>query len=397
MNVLVSSSQHFVLTADGELWVANAAESYQFWTRYLEVYDEVLLCVRATEQATPPSGWIQSSGPGVRPVPLPDFYGPLEYLQNYRTIQRIAQPLVQEVEAIQLRIPCPVGNRLWQLLESRRPYGIEVISDPYDVFAAGAIQHPLRPFFRWYFPHVLRQQCRRACAVSYVTAQALQQRYPPGKATLATSYSDVELADDAFCEAPRPLREKPRLRLVMVGHLNQLYKAPHILLDAFAQSLPQIDRELELIFVGDGQFRSQLEAQTQQLGVAEQVCFTGQLAARRDVIEQLDRADLFLLPSLTEGLPRAMVEAMARALPCIGSTAGGIPELLPAEDLVPPGNVTALAAKICEVVADPARMARMSSTNLTRVRDFHECALQERRVSFYQHVKKQTEAWLCNN
>ena len=112
------------------------------------------------------------------------------------------------------------------------------------------------------------------------------------------------------------------------------------------------------------------------------------------MIAQLDLADLFVLPSYQEGLPRAMVEAMARSLPCIGSTVGGIPELLQPEDMVPPGDAVALANKIREVVTDRDRMARMSARNLEKAKDYRNEVLQERRNEFYRYVREQTEAWL---
>jgi glycosyltransferase involved in cell wall biosynthesis len=89
-----------------------------------------------------------------------------------------------------------------------------------------------------------------------------------------------------------------------------------------------------------------------------------------------------------------MLEAMARGLPCIGSTVGGIPELLPAEDLVPPGDAVALAAKIREVAADPERMARMSARNLAKAEEYRDEALRERRLAFYRYVRESTETWI---
>ncbi len=123
--------------------------------------------------------------------------------------------------------------------------------------------------------------------------------------------------------------------------------------------------------------------------------FRGQLASGEPIRDELDRADLFLLPSRQEGLPRAMIEAMARALPCIGSTVGGIPELLPPEDMVPPGDADALARKISEIVSDPQRMQRMSARNLERAGDFQEDVLRERRIEFYRYVRERTENWLA--
>jgi glycosyltransferase involved in cell wall biosynthesis len=89
-----------------------------------------------------------------------------------------------------------------------------------------------------------------------------------------------------------------------------------------------------------------------------------------------------------------MIEAMGRALPCIGSTVGGIPELLAAEDLVPPGNAAALAAKIRECVTDPQRMGAMSTRNRAAAEEYHEDVLRGRRVAFYNEVQQRTTAWI---
>ena len=179
----------------------------------------------------------------------------------------------------------------------------------------------------------------------------------------------------------------------MIGSLSQLYKAPDVLIDAVAACTRE-GLDLRLTIVGDGKERPVLEARARALGLGPRVRFLGQLPAGEAVRAELDRADLFVLPSRQEGLPRAMVEAMARALPCIGSTVGGIPELLPPEDLVPPGDVGTLARKIREVVGDPDRMARMSARNLEKARQYGEDLLLERRVAFYRHIKACTQAWL---
>jgi len=138
----------------------------------------------------------------------------------------------------------------------------------------------------------------------------------------------------------------------------------------------------------------ELEAQVASLGLGERVHFCGHLLSSALVRYELDRADLFILPSRQEGLPRAMIEAMARSLPCIGSTVGGIPELLPSEDLVPPGDVVALASKIREVVTDSERIARMSARNLETAKEYRDEVLRERRNHFYRYVREMTEAWL---
>jgi glycosyltransferase involved in cell wall biosynthesis len=279
------------------------------------------------------------------------------------------------------------------LLRRGQPFALEVVGDPYDAFSPGALKHPLRPFLQHWFARELRQQCRRAIAAAYVTTEALQRRYPVGPHGRTFVFSDVHLSG-LMPQHPRPATRKTSWKLITVGSLEHLYKAQEVQIDAVARCRQQ-GLDVELTLVGDGQHRHTLAERAARLGIASHVHFRGQLASGAPIRDELDRADLFLLPSRQEGVPRAMIEAMARALPCIGSTVGGIPELLPAEDMVAPGDVEAVVRKIREVVSDPSRMQRMSARNLARAADFHEDVLQERRAEFYRFVRDQTQEWLA--
>jgi glycosyltransferase involved in cell wall biosynthesis len=133
-----------------------------------------------------------------------------------------------------------------------------------------------------------------------------------------------------------------------------------------------------------------LQARAQGLGIEDRVVFRGHLQFGAAVRHGLDSADLFVLPSRQEGLPRAMLEAMARALPAIGSTAGGIPELLDPENLVPPNDPQALANKLAEVLRDPSRLQQMSAANLAKAREYEETLLEQRRNLFLEQVREET-------
>jgi glycosyltransferase involved in cell wall biosynthesis len=226
-----------------------------------------------------------------------------------------------------------------------------------------------------------------------VTANALQRRYPPGPNAYAVGCSDVELPNETFVAVPRPVQpDKRQFKLIFVGGLGQLYKAPEVLIAAVAANI-RSGLDLRLTMAGDGKLRADLEQLAQQLGIHEHVRFAGLLPSGEAVRAELDQADLFVLPSRQEGLPRALVEAMARGLPCIASTVGGIPELLPPEDMVPPGDVAALAAKIREVLASRERLAQMAARNLQHARDYQADILRTRRRAFFEAVRDRTLEW----
>jgi glycosyltransferase involved in cell wall biosynthesis len=394
MEVVVSLEYRFDRTPDGKVWTQTTFP-YKFWTRYLEVFDRVRIVARVLDVPSASSDWKPADGEGVSFASLPYYVGPQQYLLKARQIQLAARSTVGIKDAVILRLSSQIANCIEPLLrQTGHPYGVEVVADPYDVFAPGSVKHPLSPFLRWWFPRQLRRQCAGASAAAYVTERTLQTRYPPAPTAFSTHYSSIELPTSALVSAPRTPRQNARqFTLIFVGTLAQLYKAPNVTISAFATCVRE-GLDLKLILVGDGKHRSELVAQAQALGIGDRVYFRGQLTAGDAVFTELDSADLFILPSYQEGLPRAMVEAMARALPCIGSTVGGIPELLLPEEMVQPGDITALASKIREVVTNPERMARMSARNLEKAKEYTEEVLRERRNAFYRYVREQTELWL---
>ena len=410
MRVLVTLEHRFLRSLDGTVWT-QSSYAYDFWQRYLAVFDEVCVVARVQSVELPPEGHVPVNGPGVIFASVPYYVGPYQYLRQRSAVHKVLYQTLQHDDVVIMRVASQLANCLFpRLCREAKPYGLEVVGDPWDVFAPGAVTHSLRPILRRHFTRQLKQQCLRASAVAYVTERALQSRYPVASGAYSASYSSVELPESAFLTPPTEEMENRRLmsdfpeivrenaaaktsvRLVFVGSLEQMYKAPDILLAAIAQCL-RSGINLELTILGDGRYRVLLERQAQRLGISDRVRFRGQVDAQA-VRDQYDRADLFVLPSRTEGLPRAMIEAMARSLPCIGSSAGGIPELLPADDVVPPDDVEALAARVREVVLDPNRRHQMAVRNAERARDFHKDVLAARRTTFYRYLCERTQDWI---
>jgi glycosyltransferase involved in cell wall biosynthesis len=118
---------------------------------------------------------------------------------------------------------------------------------------------------------------------------------------------------------------------------------------------------LHLLVVGDGELRDRLRAHADRLGLSARVHFLG---ARRDLGDLLASIDVFVMPSLWEGLPLSMVLAMGAGLPVVASAVAGIPEVV--QDgvtgaLVPPADAPALGSALARLIADPALMRTMGA------------------------------------
>jgi len=121
------------------------------------------------------------------------------------------------------------------------------------------------------------------------------------------------------------------------------------------------------VLVGDGPRETELRALAERLGVSNAVTFLGR---RADVPALLARADVVCHPARMEGLPNAVMEAMAAARPLVATSVGGTPELV--QDgihglLVPPEDPAALAAGILAVLRDPDRAARLARAAHARI------------------------------
>jgi glycosyltransferase involved in cell wall biosynthesis len=124
-----------------------------------------------------------------------------------------------------------------------------------------------------------------------------------------------------------------------------------LVLDILPALLRQFPR-LRLVLVGDGELQATLGAQAAALGVTAQVVFAG---AQADVARLLPALDVFVLPSLTEGLSIALLEAAAAGLPIVATAVGGNPEIVRHGDtglLVPPADGPALLAAVGRLLAD---------------------------------------------
>ena len=166
-------------------------------------------------------------------------------------------------------------------------------------------------------------------------------------------------------------------RLTPVKGLSYLLQSVSILLRQRAN--------VRLLIVGDGVIRKDLETQARDLGISENVVFLGH---REDTFELMQAMDIFVLPSLSEGIPMALLEAMAASRAVVASRVGGIPEIV--EDgvegiLVEPMDVNRLVESCVRLIESPETAMRMGEQARKRVeRDFSAVGMADQVVALYR-------------
>ncbi len=388
----------FIKTQNGNIYSTTVCD-YNFWKRYLHIFDEVGVFGRLSEVDEELIDKPLANGPGVHFVCPVNFIGPWQYLKKRGQLNTLAKRISEQYDAFILRVPGTMASLLWHHLRAKKkPYGVEVVGDPWDSYGPGSVKSILRPIFRRKSRKDMVSQCRRASVASYVTKYSLQKRYPPG--CWSTHYSSINLPDTAFIEEKAHNERIKRIkakqnhngpwRICHIGMMEHLYKAPDVLIDAVADCIKK-GINIELALIGDGHFKAQLQKQVDRLGISDKVNFLGKLVPGGPVFKELDKSDLYVLPSRQEGLPRTIIEAMARGVPCIASNVGGIKELLLEEHMVSPGNAEPLANKIMTVITNPVKMQKMATQNLKKSKKYCSSELDKRRKEFYKKVIEVTK------
>lgn len=341
--------------------------------RYRYLADSVTFAVRCNEAEPVP--WYEDA----TIVCIPEMKRGLSSLRLLST-KRSVFSLVEEHDVVVARLPSLIGSwaleAAWQL---KKPVLVEFVGCPWD----GLWNHSLKgklvaPYFR------LRNQrlMQRTAHTIYVTEKFLQSRYPTSGHSAAVSDVEIELATEPRLSKRhnrlRSLTDNPPIVLGTIANLDVPYKGHDLVIKALA-TLSQDKKRFIYRLIGPGD-PMRLKRLAKKVGVVDQLEFIGGVD-RHMIPTMLDEVDIYLQPSRQEGLPRAVIEAMARGCVVIGARTGGIPELINNPWIVPSGDFQAIANLLetlekCDLVA-------ASQSNWEKAAEFQLERLAEKRRNFY--------------
>lgn len=370
---LIATDVRVHRAADGQWQSTHSTVSDDSMSIYGNRYSDVVLLARATSKA--PASHIQLTGAVMPLQNNPSQRGLVSgAFQMWRAIRRLE---LDRSDLIVLRLPELVSFITWLALrKSPARKLVFVVAEPQAIAEALAPSFALRAT-----TSAVARVCKRIVhssdGVVYVTQAHLQKIVPPRPGQPVLARSNVRVPESQIASEPRPydVRDRP-LRVVAAGNQDGNSKGFDILLRAINQCRRQ-GHSLTCRILGEGTETANLRNLASELGLHDVVEFPGFISSKSEIFAELRNADLFAMPSRTEGLPRALIEAMSTGMAAIGSRAGGIPELLPPFALTDVEDVDGLAELLAEASSNPAFLNRSAVHSLRTARQVVEATSQE--------------------
>lgn len=304
--------------------------NYDFFeSRYLTMFDHLIVTTRAKnkELVKGSEGYKIVNGEKVDVKPIYEYKEIPNAITKRKKIEKKLKEIIKSVDKVIIRMPSVLGIFACNICKKiNKEYIIEMVACPWDGYRnhtnpVGKIIAPIM--------YLETRKCiKKAPQVLYVTNKFLQKRYPTkgmecGCSDVVLNNVEKKIIQKRINKIKKSNLEE--LKLCTVANVGMKYKGHKYVFKAIYE-LKKIGKNYKYYLIGNGD-QTQLKDYAKKLKIEENIVFLGSLP-HNDVFKKLEEMDLYVQPSLQEGLPRALVEAMSLGMPAIGSKVGGIPELL---------------------------------------------------------------------
>lgn len=392
MDLLLVYEDKAALDREGNVYIGTAFSNSALEC-YFQHFDHVTMLVRradiSPDDTKKLSGMNKVITDRLSVVFLPNPTANIKSYFNPVLRRKYKQVVLNEIKhdrAVIVRVPSSSGTIAADYCHKiGKPFLAEAIGCPWDSLWNHSLEGKIMAPSSW---RNMRHVMGNAPYSVYVTNEFLQHRYPTRGITAAISDVELQPMNSSVLDArlKHIRKHSGRLKIATSGGLVP-YKGQQFVIRALAELKKQGNTNYEYHLAGSGDDET-LRSLAGDLGIAGQVVFEGRLAHER-VFTWLDEMDLYIQPSLQDGLPRAVMEAMSRGLPALGAWTGGIPELLEAKYIFPRKDVSAIARMLSTISSE--EMETMAERNFNHAKDYQKEVLDKRRYDFYSAFAKAVE------
>lgn len=382
-----------VFVHDGPLFYDKEGNYYEFayhelLQRYSYLADEITFMMR-----TKPIDGTRKFTPvpkEIKVVSVPNFKSPKLYLKNKPTAEKIIEQQIRENDYVVLRSQSSIAQAAIKYIKKyKKPYIVESVGCSWDSYwNHGILGKVVAPYMYLKTRSIIGQ----ASYVYYVTTEFLQKRYPTKGKTVSCSNVVLEAGNDDVLKTrlARLASFDPKRELVIgtAAALDTRYKGQEYVIQAIR---PLVTEGYNVRYRLAGGFTGQnnntfLYDVAAKYNVLDRVEFVGSLSSDQ-MSSFYDSLDLYIQPSKQEGLPRAVIEAMSRGCPVIGTSIAGIPELIPSECLFGKGSVREVIRAVERVLS--LDLDVLAQRNFQQAKNYEKDRLQAKREAFYDEFMKE--------
>lgn len=352
--------------------------------RYLVLVDELVVATRlyhldcTLEEAHQERITLKN----IRFLDIPNINRPQYFITRVPKVKRMMEDELKTCDLIIIRggTIAKIGAGL--AIKYHKPYLLECAGSEWGSYwYYGLFGKLIAPFAEFQVKRI----AKKAAFVSYVTERWLQTQYPTNGITAAISDVVIKSVSDEVLKerlAKNAAYDKTKGWVIgtAAGLMTRL-KGQQFVIEAMSRLRNKIDIRYELAGTGDPSY---LLTVAKRFGVEDRVIIKGELT-HEEILKWMDSLDAYIQPSMQEGLPRALMEAMSRACPCMGSNAGGIPELLESDAIFRRGSINELT-KLLETFFS-SDWKKHSMFNHNRAKAFQLNVLDSRRNKFYEEYR----------
>lgn len=359
--------------------------NYDFFvSRYLSMFNSMIVSTRVVSSARAKgdvSGYKIVNGPSVEVIPIRTYRDIPDAIRNRKKIIGELEEVIAKSDKVIIRMPSVLGMFATKICKKlKKDYLIELVACPWD----GYINHtnPIGKLLAPIMYFKTKGVVSNAPNVLYVTNDFLQRRYPTNGKSCGCSDVVINEINDLDLQSRlnkiNSLDFDKKIILGTVANVGMKYKGHRYVFEAIYE-LKKLGKNFEYRLIGNGD-QTRLRTLVKKLGLEQEVIFLGSLP-HKEVFEELKAIDVYIQPSLQEGLPRAVVEAMSLACPVIGSNAGGMPELISQSMIFEKRKVGQLI-NILKTMNKETLVVE-SKNNFNKAKEFEDNKLTKIRQRFY--------------
>lgn len=367
--------EHRFYKYNGDVYTALSFP-YSYWSEYLEYFDRVYVVARVKKIEKFEPGLIKVSGCNVSFKEMPYYRGLKNFILIFPYFFLKMLMVIYCNDNFLLRSGNVANVAFLFILILRKKYIREYpgnVKEGIIGFAGESLINRLIANLSDYFS---RFQGKYSKANSFVSEYCKTLYESKNPSFVFSSFNSGEIRQKKI--GYKNVQESS-LRLVSVGRLER-EKGHYILLQAMVE-LKKEGVNSTLVLVGDGSEMHRLKSFSKDQEI--DVCFLGAVTDRNLLFNTVVACDVFVIPSLTEGMPRALLEAMAIGMPCIGSRVSGVPEVLEDDSMAMAGDVGSLVCRIHEFCSVSLR-GQVGTRNLDFIaQKYSNVALRKKRHQFW--------------